>query len=309
MVRPLPLTVDIADLGDCTVGVSHVPHFCPVISRFFEEHTMSKTPPTPRNGMRILIVGRDPQHRGQLAQLVHQTVPQTNVTVFTSPSAAVQHMQQHICHVLFLDVRSDAPYDVGFVAQVQSLCPKCNLIFVADHNRYTGDAMALHASGYLTTPLTAEALKRELDDLRHPVQQYVLRVQCQGRFEVFLPNGEPVHFSRSKSQELFAYLVYRRGAGCTVRELTAVLFEDTPYNERVCRYLQTISASLMTTLRRVGAESVIDKRYNHMAVDMDKLDCDWDSDWDTSKLARRRFMLQYDWAGPETIVPPVQEGP
>ena len=120
---------------------------------------MSKTPPTPRNGMRILIVGRDPQHRGQLAQLVHQTVPQTNVTVFTSPSAAVQHMQQHICHVLFL------------------------------------------------------------------------------------------------------------------------------------------------------AESVIDKRYNHMAVDMDKLDCDWDSDWDTSKLARRRFMLQYDWAGPETIVPPVQEGP
>ena len=65
----------------------------------------------------------------------------------------------------------------------------------------------------------------------------------------------------------------------------------------------------MTTLRRVGAESVIDKRYNHMAVDMDKLDCDWDSDWDISKLARRRFMLQYDWAGPEIIVPPVQEGP
>ena len=259
--------------------------------------------------MTIVAVDDEKMALEILASAIREAAPEAELHCFRWSEDALAYAEKSHIDVAFLDVAMPGANGVQLAQHMALYQPKINIVFATGFGEYRDSAFDLHASGYLTTPLTAEALKRELDDLRHPVQQYVLRVQCQGRFEVFLPNGEPVHFSRSKSQELFAYLVYRRGAGCTVRELTAVLFEDTPYNERVCRYLQTISASLMTTLRRVGAESVIDKRYNHMAVDMYKLDCDWDSDWDTSKLARRRFMLQYDWAGPETIVPPVQEGP
>ena len=48
-----------------------------------------------------------------------------------------------------------------------------------------------------------------------------LRVQCFGNFEVFF-GGLPLKFARSKTKELFAYLVNRRGAVCTVRELSLI---------------------------------------------------------------------------------------
>ena len=73
-----------------------------------------------------------------------------------------------------------------------------------------------------------QAIRRELDDLRRPVKREDdgrLRVQCFGNFEVFR-GGRPLAFSRSKTKELFAYLVNRRGAVCTVQALAAVLWED-----------------------------------------------------------------------------------
>ena len=84
-----------------------------------------------------------------------------------------------------------------------------NIIFVTGFSEYTGDAMRLHASGYIMKPVTTEAVKSELDDLRFPIipkDNSLLRVQCFGNFDVFTPDGKPMHFERSRSKEIFAYL-------------------------------------------------------------------------------------------------------
>ena len=39
---------------------------------------------------------------------------------------------------------------------------------------------------------------------------------------MFTPDGAHVRFERSKSKEVFAYLVHRHGSSCTTRELFAV---------------------------------------------------------------------------------------
>lgn len=99
------------------------------------------------------------------------------------------------------------------------------------------DAMDMKASGYIMKPVTVEDVERELEDLRFPIipkSNAKLRVQCFGNFDVFTPDGAHVRFERSKSKEIFAYLVHKHGSSCTTRELFAVIFEDEPY-EKNCQ--------------------------------------------------------------------------
>ena len=79
--------------------------------------------------------------------------------------------------------------------------------------------MDLRASGYIMKPVTVEKVKAELEALRYPIvpkKNVLLRVQCFGNFDVFLPSGEHVRFERSRSKEIFAYLVHRQGTSCTI---------------------------------------------------------------------------------------------
>ena len=178
-----------------------------------------------------------------------------------------------------------------------------NIIFVTGFSEYTGDAMRLHASGYIMKPVTTEAVKSELDDLRFPIipkDNSLLRVQCFGNFDVFTPDGKPMHFERSRSKEIFAYLVHRHGSSCSTREIAAALFEDEPYDKKQQSYLQTLIAAMIKSLKKVGAESAIVKSYNALSVNVDILDCDYyrfqELDAGAVNAYQNEYMSQYYWA-------------
>ena len=68
--------------------------------------------------------------------------------------------------------------------------------------------------------------KKELYDLRRPIpKRNRLRAQTFGNFEAYI-DGKPIAFKYSKTKELLAYLIDRKGALCTSAELQAVIFED-----------------------------------------------------------------------------------
>ena len=86
-------------------------------------------------------------------------------------------------------------------------------------------------------------------------------------------------------------------------ELAGTLFEDEPYDTKKCQYTQKILSSMMDALRRAGAESVIAKRYNNLAVNMDRVDCDYyrllSSAQEPPREYRGEFMAQYPWTEEE----------
>lgn len=136
---------------------------------------------------------------------------------------------------------------VELAKQLKETNPKMNIIFVTGFDEYTGDAMRLHASGYIMKPVTKEKIEAEIADLRFPIvpkSNAILKVQCFGNFDVFTPDGTPVQFERSKSKEVFAYLVHRHGSSCTIREIAAVLFEDEPYDLKQQAYVQKILSAI-----------------------------------------------------------------
>jgi two-component SAPR family response regulator len=142
---------------------------------------------------------------------------------------------------------------------------------------------------------TQAALDRWLEENR-PVP---LRVQTFGNFEVFW-GAQPIHFERSKTRELFAYLIDRRGAGSTMGELISVLWEGRPDTPGLRSQLRSLITDLRSTLRDLGAEVVIIKGRDYIAVDPARVDCDYYRYLAGEKAVRSAFrgeyMSNYSWA-------------
>lgn len=138
-----------------------------------------------------------------------------------------------------------------------------------------------------------------LEEEEEKAGKSMVTVQTFGKFQVFA-GDRPVKFSRSKSEELFAFLIDRRGAGVTNAEIASILFEDKEYNRSVKNQVQTIISQLMKTLREYGAEDIIIRQWNSLAVDTNKVKCDY---YDFLKQETNdmmnfsgEYMSNYSWA-------------
>ena len=253
--------------------------------------------------MQIIAVDDEPLALGLLVRSVQEACPAAQISQFQSGHQALQYLEENPCDVAFLDIHMRGINGLTLAKKIKELNPRCNLIFVTGYSEYAGDALSMHASGYINKPVSAEEIRAELDDLRHPVSVLPntrLRIHCFGNFDVFTTNGELIKFSRTKAKELFAYLVYRRGSSCSTRELAAVLFEDTEHSTKQMLYLQKIISSMMQTLREHNAADVIHKTYNAIALNHEAVDCDYyrflKMDVPSINTYTGEFMSQYSWA-------------
>ena len=234
---------------------------------------------------------------------IQKARPEAEVIGFEEPGDLIDEAKENGCDIAFLDIHMSEMDGVEAAKRLKQINPKMNIIFVTGFSEYTGDAMRLHASGYIMKPVNKDKVAAELDDLRFPIvpkSNALLKVQCFGNFDVFTPDGKPLHFERSKAKEVFAYLVHRHGSSCTKKEIAAALFEDMPYDNKQQIYLQKIVSAMVKGLKEVGAEKVINKTYNNMSVNVDLLDCDYyrfeELDAGAVNSYQNEYMSQYYWA-------------
>ena len=242
--------------------------------------------------MRIMCVDDEPLALQMLESSVKKAKPDAEVSAFRKPRELLDAAKQSGCDIAFLDIHMRGMNGVELAKELKAVNPKMNIIFVTGFSDYTGDAMSLHASGYIMKPVNKEKVERELADLRFPItpkSNALLRVQCFGNFDVFTPDGAHVRFERSKAKEVFAYLVHKQGSSCTTREIFAAIFEDEPYEKKLQNLLQT-----------VGAEDAVVRSYNALAVNPDVLDCDYyrfkELDAGAVNAYQNEYMSQYYWA-------------
>lgn len=253
--------------------------------------------------MRILCIDDEPLMRQMVEMSVKEAKPDADVKVFEKQEALLDDAKKNGCDVALLDIHMRGINGVELAKLLKEINPKMNIVFVTGFSEYKGDAMDMKASGYIMKPVTKEKVAEELDNLRFPIipkKEALLRVQCFGNFDVFTPDGKPVHFARSKSKEIFAYLVHRHGSSCSIKEIAAALFEDAPYDKSQQSYLQTLIAAMMKGLKDVGASKAVNKDHNAIAVNPDMLDCDYyrfqELDSGAVNAYQNEYMSQYYWA-------------
>ena len=142
--------------------------------------------------MRILCVDDEPLMLQMLEMAVKEAKPDADITAFDDQDELLEDAKSGGCDIAFLDIHMRGMNGVELAKELKAVNPKMNIIFVTGFSEYTGDAMNLHASGYIMKPVTAEKVKSELEDLRFPIEpksNALLKVQCFGNFDVFTPDG------------------------------------------------------------------------------------------------------------------------
>ena len=258
--------------------------------------------------MKILAVDDEQMQLKLLERSIREAAPECAVYASSNPAAALQWAEENRPDVAFCDIQMPVMNGIALGKALKRLNPQINLVFVTGYyEEYAAEAAPLRYSGYLQKPATEEGVKNELANLRYPLPApetpKLLTVQCFGNFEVFA-NGEPLPFQRSKTKELFAYLVDRRGAQVNGSEICAALYEDESNEKNNKGDLRKCVADLRQTLAAVHAGAVFRKGFDRYSVDMSLLSCDY-YDWEKNeayavRAFRGEYMRQYSW-GEETL--------
>lgn len=251
--------------------------------------------------MNVIAVDDEKLALKDLLEAIQSSLEDADAYGFRRPQEALEFAGMIPVDIAFLDIEMKDMNGLELAKRLKDIRGETNIVFVTGYPRYAVDAFSVCASDYIMKPALPEKITQAVTRLRNPIQgdNIGLRIQCFGNFEVFF-DGTPVKFSRSKSKELFAYLVHKRGTGCSTRELCAVLFEDREYSSSLSHQIQVIISSMMKTLDEVGVRAAIIKNYNNMAVDVSRLNCDyyrflsWDLDAINSYAGE--YMANYSWA-------------
>ncbi|MGN1350507.1 MAG: response regulator [Anaerovoracaceae bacterium] len=220
-----------------------------------------------------------------------------SVTEFSTCSAALEWAEKNPADVAFLDISMRGMGGLKLAEKLMELHPDCKIIFCTGYTQYALDAIQLHVSGYLLKPVTAEAVQKELDHIKgRKAKKKLLTVRCFGSFEA-AAQGEPLRFRRSRSKELLAVLIDRRGAGITAKEICAIMWQDSGSENKNINYLHQLFFDLRRTLELAGAAAVLQQNGYTYALDTERIDCDYYSYLDTGRPEfHGEYMHQYSWA-------------
>lgn len=248
--------------------------------------------------MKVLLVDDEELQLIRITNAAKKALPEdSEFYTYTNPVLAYEENLNTKFDIAFLDIEMPQINGIQLAKKLKKVNPLVNVIFVTAYDDYALEAYRIHASGYITKPVNESKIKDEIAGLRYQVSlqhTHKIQVKCFGNFEVFY-DGQPLRFQRSKSKELFAYLVDREGAAININELNAVLWDEDHKS-----YLRNLIADIQATLASVNASDVFVKRYNECYVDIDKIDCDAyeykRGNPDAIRMYRGEYMIQYSWA-------------
>ena len=169
--------------------------------------------------------------------------------------------------IVFLDIEMPGVNGIDAAIVLGEKFPKLNIIFVTGYPEYSLTAYKSYPVDFLVKPPAESAIIRALEHLHYPAKSKVLRVQCSP-FALF-HNDRVFDFKSSKTTELFAYLIYKKGALCSNGELLGVLWDgDLSKDSR----LRQIVMDMRNCFAEIGAENIVMKKYGKVGIDTEFLE-------------------------------------
>lgn len=251
--------------------------------------------------MKILAVDDERMALESFLEALKEVLPNEEVHSFNDVDDAIEFIKNNDIDIAFLDIKMRGITGIELAKIVKEYHPTTNIIFTTGYSSFALPAFSVQASDYLLKPIEADQIRNALKNLRTPIKTMKnrLRVKCFGTFEVFI-DDKPVMFKRSKTKELFAYLIDRMGANCTMGQLMTALWEDGEDNESRKSNLRNLIADLKSTFNENGIDNVINKNKNTISIYVDNIDCDFYDFINYKSYAvnsyRGEYMSQYSWA-------------
>lgn len=251
--------------------------------------------------MRIICVDDEKIALEGLVKNVEKAAPDAEVLGFRRGDLALEDAKANTVDIAFLDIEMRGENGLELAEKIKKIYPDVNIIFTTGYGEYAGEAFSMHASGYVMKPVTAEKIKKEMAELRHPVTaEKKNRISCKtfGNFEIFV-DGKPIEFQYNKSRELFAFLLDRNGSLSTIQEIILNLWDDDEPDTHIS-YLKNLRRDLIGVLEKYECADVIVRQHGRMGIAPELIDSDYFDFLKNQNNARERYageyMVQYSWA-------------
>lgn len=261
--------------------------------------------------MRVVAVDDEQLALSSLTRVLRQVFSTADIKGYQMSHVAINEIEK-ICannekiDYAFLDIEMRGMGGIELAKRLKEICPSVRIFFVSAYNQYACEAFQLHAKGYILKPATKELIEEALDsmeiewrDERKLEEGHKVKVHTFGNFDVFV-GDEILTFERSKSKELLAYLVDRKGTGSTTAEVAAVLWEDIEDSRKAANNVQQVIHSMLRTLREARVGHIIVKKWNYLAINPQVVDCDYyrflEGDLGAINSYMGEYMSNYSWA-------------
>ena len=252
--------------------------------------------------MNILVVDDEYFALELMKQALMEVAPGTTLFPCQDVESALRLAEENLIDVAFLDIQMPEKDGIQLALELKQIHPKINIVFATGYSDYMKQGIDLRMSGYLLKPVTADAVRTELENLRNPVEWSSakrVKIRTFGNFDVFV-DGAPMKFERKQSKEILAYLVDKRGTSVTYGELAAVLWEDEEYDRAKQKNLQVYVAGLVKSLHGVGVKDLVLKDRHGLLMNTAIVDCDFyrflDGDTRAINAFTGQYMSAYSWA-------------
>lgn len=242
-----------------------------------------------------------------VAELIRENDPDAEVTVKNNSIEALKLAKEIGFDVCFIDIQMPGLNGVEFAFELKKVYPRTNFVFITGYSDFMGNAFKLDASDYILKPANSDQVKHAIENLRYQPRENEeksnaniikpkVKINCFGNFDV-LVDGQPVKFKFDKTKELLAFLVHRKGARCSTKEIMVVLWEDEGHDS----YFRMLKKDLKDSLNFLGCgELIYSERGSMCLAHLECVECDYfiwsDNHQEGSKLYRGEYMVQYSWA-------------
>ncbi len=266
--------------------------------------------------MHLLAVDDEKLALLHLTNILEEMFPNDTVTGFSDQIEALAFAKELMkkkeqLEFLFLDIEMYGMSGIELARQFKDICPEVKILFVTGHDNYALEAFRLHARGYILKPVTRELIEEEMQNIEGYSQserqqrmqgetgKKKVTVRTFGNFDIYA-GGEPLQFSRSKAKELLAFLVDKKGTGVNTAEISSILWEDKAYDRSLRNQTQTVISQMMRNLKAAGIEDCVIKKWNYLAIDPERIDCDYYNflagDVRAINSYTGEYMSNYSWA-------------
>ena len=247
--------------------------------------------------MKVIAIDDEPLMLKALVTALNASEDIESVKEFSSCDACLEWVKDNYIDAAFMDIYMRGMGGLALAQKIMEIHPDCKIVFCTGYERYAVPAFKLRASGYLMKPVSAQDVQDEINHIKGlRAGKKPLKVQCFGNFDAYV-HDEKITFRRTKTKELLAYLIDRRGAGANVKEICAVLWPGDGDESKYHNYVRQLFMDLRNTLDKAEiGDILIQQNYNY-SLDIERIECDYYSCLETGKPEfHGEYMKQYSWA-------------
>jgi two-component SAPR family response regulator len=130
-------------------------------------------------------------------------------------------------------------------------------------------------------------------------QKQSLEAKTFGNFTLMYEN-KVVKFSRTKSDELLGYLIYKKGSSVKTKELISVLWGEHADSARYGSSFRNLIVDIKHNLSELQIQNFFITEYNNFRINPEVIKCDYydflAGDSAAIKSFAGEFMSQFSWA-------------